>query len=357
MNGSARREAGSPNRRILTKARSYPALQEQRGGEGIEVSDWPLVTIGISTYNRANGYLPQALDSALAQTYPNIEIVVSDNCSTDGTEELVRSRSDARVRYIKQERNIGANNNFNMCLSHARGVYFLLLHDDDRIDPDFVSSCIAAARQHGEVGLIRTGTRIIDERSEVVAQVPNTTAGLSPLELFRSWFERETSFYLCSTLFHTDRLRDSGGFRSKTNLLQDVAAMAKLLVPYGRVDVPDVKASFRRHQDNKGSEHAALEWAQDSVFLLDLLCELLPEHEKELRRLGRPYLCRKCYRNVANIPSAAERWRTYFQIDAMFGRSYSPLRYVLERQLKELRVHTSRFLKDERAPVGQFSGS
>ena len=62
----------------------------------------PLVTIGIPTYNRGDGYLREALESALAQTYENLEIVVSDNCSTDNTGEVVEAYDDPRVSYFRQ---------------------------------------------------------------------------------------------------------------------------------------------------------------------------------------------------------------------------------------------------------------
>ncbi len=52
--------------------------------------------------------------------------------------------ADERVRYVRHEENIGPNNNFNACLKLARGTYFLLLHDDDRLDPDFAAYCMDA---------------------------------------------------------------------------------------------------------------------------------------------------------------------------------------------------------------------
>lgn len=83
----------------------------------------PLITVGLPTYNRANSYLKLALQSALGQTYANLDIVVSDNCSTDDTEALVRGIGvgDPRVRYFKQPRNVGENNNSNFCLQQAGG--------------------------------------------------------------------------------------------------------------------------------------------------------------------------------------------------------------------------------------------
>ena len=75
-----------------------------------------LVTIAIPTYNRADNYLKQALSSALVQTYRNIEIIVSDNCSTDNTESVVKNFKDSRIRYFKQKKNIGPYKNFNFLL-------------------------------------------------------------------------------------------------------------------------------------------------------------------------------------------------------------------------------------------------
>lgn len=308
----------------------------------------PLVTIGISTYNRGGSYLPQALDSALAQTYPNLEVIVSDNCSPDGTPAVVARRADERTRYFRHETNIGANNNFNFCLEQAHGDYFLLLHDDDRVDPDFVESCIESAGNSSDYGVIRTGTRLVDECDMVLSEVPNSCAGLSASELFLAWFENRTSFYLCSTLYHRERLLAHGGFSSSKNLFQDVVALAQLAVRYGRVDVPGVKASFRRHHDNKGSSDAALDWAEDSFQLVELLEELMPEHALSLRRAALPYLCRKCYRNVRNIAAPGERWRTYLAIYRRFGWSYSPLRYLSDQLWADMRRAAARTLRSER---------
>ena len=122
----------------------------------------PLVTIAIPTYNRAGTYLPEALQSALNQTYSNIEIFVSDNCSSDNTGQLVQRFADPRIRYIRHAENIGAPNILNFCINEARGVYLLLLQDDDMIDPDFIEMCMTAVNGNYDVGTIRTGIRLID---------------------------------------------------------------------------------------------------------------------------------------------------------------------------------------------------
>ena len=115
----------------------------------------PLVSICIPTYQRA-ATLARALDSALAQTHPRLEVVISDNASGDGTAELCRAvaAADARVRYLRQERNLGPTANFNALFAACRGDYVLMLADDDWLDPGYVAACLAALRADPGAALI-----------------------------------------------------------------------------------------------------------------------------------------------------------------------------------------------------------
>src|SRR5690625_3719051 len=92
---------------------------------------FPRVTIGIPTFNRASTFLKQSLGSALAQDYPNLEIIVSDNQSEDETESYLRGIVDSRLRYLRQEKAVEPHENADTCLQEATGDYFLLLHDED----------------------------------------------------------------------------------------------------------------------------------------------------------------------------------------------------------------------------------
>ena len=104
----------------------------------------PLVSIGLPTYNRVD-LLERAIDSVLAQTHRDVELIVSDNASTDRTEKLCRAKAarDPRLRYIRQPVNLGPTANFNAVLEPARGEYFMWLSDDDWLDPDYVAACLA----------------------------------------------------------------------------------------------------------------------------------------------------------------------------------------------------------------------
>jgi glycosyltransferase involved in cell wall biosynthesis len=296
----------------------------------------PLVTIGISTYNRVDATFPEALASAPAQTHPDLEVLVCDNASEDGTEAYMTAQRDPRLRYHRHPTNIGANANFNSCLDLARGRYFLLLHDDDVLEPDCVARAMAA-KGGEDTGVLLTGVRVIDGSGRTRSTSREPPPGLDAAGLFLAWFARTTSFYLCSTIFHTGRLRDAGGFDSPHGLFQDVLAIARLAIRHGYVSVPGVGGSFRRHEGNRGTASRALHWAEDSRLLLDTLCTGLPEQAVALHAAGAPYLTRKCYRYVAAVPSPVERWRLYGEVYRMFDRSYVPWRFVARTRRKRLR--------------------
>jgi glycosyltransferase involved in cell wall biosynthesis len=291
----------------------------------------PLVSIGISTYNRADSYLRPALTSALEQTYPNLEIIVSDNCSADGTEELVKGLGDPRIRYFRQERNIGPINNFNFCLARARGTYFQLLHDDDLIDPDFVESCMSAVGSGPDVGIVLTGARVIDAAGKTLSERPNRLVDPDPEALIVGWIRGKTSLFLCSTLFHTERLKESGGFQSPRGLFPDVAATLKLSMA-GRADVADVKAGFRRHGANHGTAARIGDWADDSLFIIDLMCELAPRRSAMIRREGTFKLCRQNYIRAQRVPGPVNRWLAYWTNYRKFEYRFSPLSYLLRQE-------------------------
>ena len=93
-----------------------------------------VVTIGIPTYNRSQ-LLVRAVRSALAQTYQKIEIVISDDASTDDTIERMRKLDDPRIVFLRLPENVGIARNTDNCLKHATGELLLILNDDDQLEP------------------------------------------------------------------------------------------------------------------------------------------------------------------------------------------------------------------------------
>jgi len=298
-------------------------------------SNLPLVTIGIPTYNRASGRLGDAIRFALAQTYSNIEIVISDNCSTDNTSEVVASFNNEKIRYIRQKENIGPFNNFQACLENARGEYFYLFHDDDQVDNDFVESCIDATQERENIGLVRTGIRVIDGEGCIINERPNNADGLSAKDFVSAWFRHKTASYLPCTLFNTERLKEVGGIRSPHNMFCDAFAIIKLVAKYEHADVVDVKASFRRHDDNMGSSSRVLDWINDSVELLELVSELFPNDKNQLRVEGNRFFCMKNYEQTQKM--SARLWQKtmmYLKVRKTFDYAVPLWKFYRKNELR-----------------------
>ncbi|MDW5593646.1 glycosyltransferase family 2 protein [Conexibacter stalactiti] len=124
----------------------------------------PLVTIAVPTYNRA-ATLERTLASALGQTHRELELVVSDQASTDGTERLCRAlaAADARVRYLRQPTNAGGSTaNFNLLAAELRGPYAMLLADDDWLQPDYVERCLRLLVERPELAVAYGRARYFD---------------------------------------------------------------------------------------------------------------------------------------------------------------------------------------------------
>ncbi len=92
-----------------------------------------MISVCLATYN-GEKYILQQINSILCQLESNDELIISDDGSTDNTEEVVNSYSDPRLRFVKNEENIGQFGNFNRCIKIARGEFLHILHSDDYID-------------------------------------------------------------------------------------------------------------------------------------------------------------------------------------------------------------------------------
>jgi len=135
------------------------------------IKEQPLVSIGIPTYNRPQG-LHRALESIIKQTYQNLEIIVSDNCSAETgtateTEMIVQEfmATDERIQYFRQEKNIGLFYNKKFLFEVSRGEYFTWLCDDDERSPEYIEACLEEFQKpdvSSKLLLVNTFSELID---------------------------------------------------------------------------------------------------------------------------------------------------------------------------------------------------
>jgi len=122
-----------------------------------------LVSILIPVYNREN-LIEETVESALAQTYKNIEIIIVDNCSTDSTWKKLKTlaEKDKRIKIFQNETNVGPVRNWKRCIDEASGKYGKILWSDDLIAPNFLEKTLYFLEQNKDIGFVFTGTEIFN---------------------------------------------------------------------------------------------------------------------------------------------------------------------------------------------------
>ena len=175
----------------------------------------PLVTIAIPTRNRA-ALLRDSVASALAQTYPNVEVLVSNNASTDDTSAVLQSFNDPRVREIVNPENIGLIGNWNQCVQRAAGEYLVILSDDNLLQPTFLEKCVALLQREPGLPIVAGGFDIVmTTENRTVPAVLSRKLDTGIWDGTNILVEHLRGNFSCGTLsaaIRTDILRRIGGF-------------------------------------------------------------------------------------------------------------------------------------------------
>lgn len=121
------------------------------------------VSIGLPVFNGEN-YIRDAIDALLDQTFTDFELIISDNASTDRTREhcLAYAAADRRIRYVRNDRNIGGSANYGRVFALSSGEYFQWAAHDDVCRPEFLARCVEALQRDPSVVLAYPRTRTID---------------------------------------------------------------------------------------------------------------------------------------------------------------------------------------------------
>ena len=141
--------------------------------------DTPKVSVIITTYNRA-GLLPRAVNSVLAQTYDDYEVIIVDDCSTDDTQQVVAKFADSRIRHFRHEVNRGASGARNTGIANARGEYIAFLDDDDECAPNRLADQASKLDCNPDVGMVYGWIEEVNDElgiSRVPKNIQNTHRG------------------------------------------------------------------------------------------------------------------------------------------------------------------------------------
>jgi glycosyltransferase involved in cell wall biosynthesis len=180
------------------------------------IASGPLVSIMIPTYNQA-GVLSHAIESALAQTYRNLEVVVADDASPDATAALVaKYATEPRLRYCRNEIRLGRVGNYRHTLyARARGTWALNLDGDDYLtDPGYIEAAVSAVSGRSDVVMVCAGQRVVLNDGRSRAEVP-TSAPVREVD-GREFFLQPFGVFVTShltTLYRRDIATEIGFYR------------------------------------------------------------------------------------------------------------------------------------------------
>src|SRR4051812_19900693 len=176
----------------------------------------PRVSIGLAVYN-GDAFLEEAIESILAQTFRDFELIISDNASTDRTDEICKryAAADPRIRYSRHPTNIGGVNNENHTFTLARGEYFRLAAHDDVCAPTLIEKCVKALDDNPDAVLCHSANIEIDENGKQIGiRYGREGCSQRPSQRFRElswrWYPCEATYGLIrSNVLRKTRLQQN----------------------------------------------------------------------------------------------------------------------------------------------------
>ena len=255
--------------------------------------DIPKVSVIVPTHDRAD-LLPRAIDSVLAQTYGDYEIVIVDDCSADDTQDVIARFSDPRIRSFRHDRNMGQSAAINTGIAHARGEYIGFLDDDDEWMPGKLEGQVALLdASPPDVAMVYGWMdRVDDSTGRVMPAYRNTVQG--------DIFERSLALSIPGPtivlLLRASVVREVGGMDDDVLRHNDIDLISRVSRRYRAAVLPEVvaKAHFGHDHERMG-EDSPKNLAAASAFLRSHMSKF----ESELSE--RPRACAAVLRRLAAV--------------------------------------------------------
>jgi len=218
------------------------------------INEFPKVTIMIPTYNQAD-YIAQTIESALAQDYPNLEVVVSDDRSTDTTEEVVKQYlNDSRVKYFKNSTNLGRVKNYRKTLyDYATGKYALNLDGDDwLIHNSYISKAVEILENNDDVVMVFARQKIYVENEKRFLESQSQEPHIPNIMEGNYLFLNTNKIYIShlSSLYNRNRAMDVG-FYENDYISADLESITRIILGKKVAFVDELVGVWRMHSANE----------------------------------------------------------------------------------------------------------
>ncbi|MFC2025019.1 glycosyltransferase [Chloroflexota bacterium] len=235
------------------------------------------VSVIIPTYNRAH-LISNAIDSILAQTFNDFELIIVDNFSSDDTESVVKSYVDRRIRYFKNNNNGLVSINRNYGIENSRGEYIAFLDDDDSWLPKKLEKQVSLLESNNELGLVYSDCYVIDDndniRENTYCYGRKLAKGKAFNELFQSNF-----IPMLTVVIRKEALDKVGGFNPRYKIAEDYDLWLRIAAHYP-IDFTDQPlAKFRVHSQSSYQTNTVLSYRED-LQIVDYWLNKDPELKK-----------------------------------------------------------------------------
>jgi len=242
----------------------------------------PKVTIGVPTLNRAK-LLSDCLESCLSQTYQNFEIVISNNASSDNTEEIVKGINDNRIQYHSQSCTISAIDNWNYCINSAKGEYFTFVSDDDILEPSYIEELMNLSKEYPNASLWRCGLRSVDIDNNILWEYSQFPEFVSPIKFIENRIQTNSPQFLPGFLCKTENMKEINGFEDvgfPGALYSDDYFWFRLsFFGEGVVSTNQILWNYRTHLNHMGAFIDIEVFNKNVPNYINLLTSLIPRSE------------------------------------------------------------------------------
>jgi glycosyltransferase involved in cell wall biosynthesis len=309
------------------------------------MSDRPKVTVGIATRNR-RAYLMEAVTSALAQTYKDIEVIISDDDSSDDTWGYVSSLKDPRIRAMRQSPNLRIVGNYNAILSAATGDLFVLLNDDDVLDPKAIEKLSSPFRMPTQghdpstIGLSWCGCIDIDPEGRELWRTRSGPPMESSVDLIEGLWSGTRGPHFSGILIRTSDARSVGGYRDEYYDVSDCANWGQVALHYDHVVcVQEPLLRYRVHSSSYTGAATCRPWQESGLRMHEAFLSVLRERgdQEGVRRLlrVRNNLLAQLTVEVLMRYIGKPGWKRLFAREIWAARSFMFTPFVAKRLAKD----------------------
>jgi len=277
------------------------------------------LSVYLVTYNRKE-YLEKCIRSVLAQSYTEFDLYILDNCSDDGTEQMVKSIEDERIHYIRHEKNIGGVGNINYAISICETEFFVIFHDDDIMFPNFLESELQFLEQNEDCALVSCNCSLVDKDGVIIRERLFEQSGnkkYTSKEFLGEYIYNGKYLVFPTIMYRTAECRHVKGINTEVGPCGDVIYYTDIgRNGYKLAELPETLIGYRSHLEQDSSVNRfpmtcqLVEYMKRTEFYKEFWEENVAGQKKYFRRAGKATLISLLRGNIT-VDVAKKEIETY----------------------------------------------